>query len=188
VSELVDMTLLETIERMEKAVQHTREQFSSVRTGRATPALVERIIVEYYGSEVPLQQLAGFNVPEGRLLVVQPFDKGSISAIEKALRQADLGVNPSSDGNVIRLSFPPLTTERRKEFVKVVKHMGEEGRIGVRNARRDARQDLEKAEKAKEISQDDLARGEKELDKITAEHVEQIDHLLGRKEQELLED
>lgn len=187
-SELVDMTLLETIERMEKALQHTREQFSSVRTGRATPALVERIIVEYYGSEVPLQQLAGFNVPEGRLLVVQPFDKGSIPAIEKALRLADLGVNPSSDGNVIRLSFPPLTTERRKEFVKVVKHMGEEGRIGVRNARRDARQDFEKAEKAKEISQDDLARGEKELDKITAEHVDQIDRLLSRKEQELLED
>lgn len=187
-SEIIDMTMLETMERMDKAVQHTREQFSSVRTGRATPALVERLMVEYYGSDVPLQQLAGFSVPEGRLLIVQPFDKGALSAIEKALRNADLGVSPSNDGNVIRLNFPALTTERRKEFVKVVKHMGEDGKIGVRNARRDARQDLEKAEKAKEISQDELARAEKDLDKVTADHVEEIDKLLIRKEHELLED
>ncbi|HQV56809.1 MAG TPA: ribosome recycling factor [Ilumatobacteraceae bacterium] len=184
---MTEETLLEAMEKMEKAVRHVQSQFTTVRTGRASPALVERLTVEYYGSPVPLQQLAGFQVPEARQLIVKPHDRGSLAAIEKAIRDSDLGVNPNSDGVVIRLNFPPLTEERRKEYVKIVKNMAEDGRIAVRNLRRDARKQLEAAEKAAEISADDLERAEKELDKITHEHVDHIDLALGRKEQELLE-
>lgn len=180
-------TILEAMEKMEKAVDHVQNQFTTVRTGRATPALVEKLLVEYYGSPVPLQQLAGFQVPEARQLIVKPHDRGAMAAIEKAIRDSDLGMNPSNDGVVIRLNFPPLTEERRKEYVKVVKHMAEDGRVAVRNVRRDARKHLEAAEKAGEISADELERAEKELEKITHDHVEHIDRALGRKEQELLE-
>lgn len=180
-------TLLEAIDKMEKAVDHVLGQFTTVRTGRATPALVEKLLVEYYGSPVPLQQLAGFQVPEPRQLVVKPHDRGALAAIEKAIRDSDLGVNPNNDGVVIRLNFPPLTEERRKEYVKVAKNMAEDGRVAVRNIRRDARKHLETAEKAGDISADDLERAEKEMDKITHDHVEKIDKALGRKEQELLE-
>jgi ribosome recycling factor len=180
-------TLLEAIDKMEKAVDHVLGQFTTVRTGRATPALVEKLLVEYYGSPVPLQQLAGFQVPEPRQLVVKPHDRGALTAIEKAIRDSDLGVNPNNDGVVIRLNFPPLTEERRKEYVKVAKNMAEDGRVAVRNIRRDARKHLETAEKAGDISADDLERAEKEMDKITHDHVEKIDKALGRKEQELLE-
>lgn len=179
--------MLEAIEKMEKAVDHVQSQFTTVRTGRATPALVEKLQVDYYGAQVPLQQLAGFQVPEARQLVIKPHDRGSLAAIEKAIRDSDLGVNPSNDGVVIRINFPPLTEERRKEYVKVVKHMAEDGRVAVRNIRRDARKHLETAEKNSEMSADDLERAEKELDKITHDHVEQIDKALGRKEHELLE-
>ena len=134
-------------DKMAKAVEHLRDEFSRVRTGRATPALVEKLRVDYYGSEVPLQQLAGFSVPEPRLLVIQPYDKGAVAAIEKAIQQSDLGINPSNDGQVVRLRFPELTEERRKEMVKVVKHQAEEGRVAVRNVRRHARQELEALEK-----------------------------------------
>src|SRR5436309_13991758 len=127
---------------MGKAVAHTQSEFSAVRTGRATPALVEKLRVDYYGSEVPLQQLAGFNVPEARLLVIQPYDKNSLRAIEKAIQNSDLGINPSNDGQVIRLSFPQLTEERRKDLVKVVKHKAEDGRVAARNLRRAARHEL----------------------------------------------
>lgn len=184
---MTEDTLLEAIDKMEKAVEHVQSQFTTVRTGRATPALVEKLLVEYYGSHVPLQQLAGFQVPEARQLVVKPHDRSTMAAVERAIRDSDLGINPTNDGVVIRLNFPPLTEERRKEYVKVVKHMAEEGRIAVRNIRRDARKHLEAAEKAGELSQDDLERAEKELEKITHEHVEHIDRALGRKEQELLE-
>jgi len=184
---VIEETLLDSIDKMDKAVEHTQSQFGTVRTGRATPALVEKLIVSYYGSEVPLQQLATFQVPEARQLLVKPHDRASMAAVEKAIRDSDLGVSPSNDGVVIRLNFPPLTEERRKEYVKVVKHMAEDGRVAVRNLRRDARKHLETAEKAKEISADDLERAEKELEKITHEHVESIDKALGRKEQELLE-
>ncbi len=180
-------TILEAMEKMEKAVDHVQNQFTTVRTGRATPALVEKLLVEYYGSPVPLQQLAGFQVPEARQLIVKPHDRGSLAPIEKAIRDSDLGVNPNNDGVVIRLNFPPLTEERRKEYVKVVKHMAEDGRVAVRNIRRDARKHLEGAEKAGTISADELERAEKELEKITHDHVEHIDKALGRKEQELLE-
>jgi ribosome recycling factor len=184
---VIEETLLEAIDKMEKAVDHVQNQFTTVRTGRATPALVERLSVEYYGAPVPLQQLAGFQVPEARQLLIKPHDRGSLAAIEKAIRDSDLGVNPSNDGSVIRLNFPALTEERRKEYVKVVKHMAEDGRVAVRNIRRDARKHLEAAEKSSEISADELDRAEKELDKTTHDHVEQIDKALGRKEGELLE-
>jgi len=184
---VIEETVLEAIEKMEKAVDHVQNQFTTVRTGRATPALVEKLHVEYYGSQVALQQLAGFQVPEARQLVVKPHDRGALAAIEKAIRDSDLGVNPSNDGVVIRINFPALTEERRKEYVKVVKNMAEDGRVAVRNIRRDARKTLEAAEKASEISADELERAEKELDKITHDHVDLIDKALGRKEHELLE-
>ncbi|MGH9132723.1 MAG: ribosome recycling factor [Ilumatobacteraceae bacterium] len=184
---MTEETLLETIEKMEKAVEHVQSQFSTVRTGRAAPALVEKLNVEYYGSPVPLQQLAAIQVPEARQLVVKPHDRSSLGAIEKAIRDSDLGVSPTNDGAVIRLNFPPLTEERRRDYVKVVKHMAEDGRVAVRNVRRDARKAMETAEKAGAISADDLERAEKELEKITHEHVDRIDGALGRKEQELLD-
>ena len=168
---MIEETVLEAIDKMEKAVDHVQNQFTTVRTGRATPALVEKLQVEYYGAPVPLQQLAGFQVPEPRQLVVKPHDRGSLAAIEKAIRDSDLGVNPNNDGVVIRLNFPPLTEERRKEYVKIVKHMAEDGRVAVRNIRRDARKHLEAAEKAGEISADDLERAENEMDKSTHDHV-----------------
>ena len=179
--------LEEVRDRMHKAVGHLQDEFSSIRTGRATPALVDKLKVDYYGSEVPLQQLAGFSVPEPRVLVISPYDKGAIKSIEKAIQASDLGINPSNDGQLIRLTFPPLTEERRKDLVKVVKHRAEEGRVAVRNIRRQARHDLEAFEKDGDISQDELDRAEKELEKLTHEMVADIDDLLARKEQELLE-
>ncbi len=184
---MIDDTLLEAIDKMDKALEHTQLQFSTVRTGRATPALVDRLLVSYYGAEVPLQQLATFQVPEARVLVVKPHDRASLAAIEKAIRDSDLGVSPSNDGVIIRLALPALTEERRKEYVKVAKNMAEDGRVAVRNVRRDARKSLEAMEKAHEISTDDLERAEKELEKITHDHVEAIDKALQKKEAELLE-
>lgn len=174
-------------DKMAKAVDHLKSEFSSVRTGRATPALVEKIRVDYYGSEVPLQQLAGFSVPEARVLVVSPYDRGSLGAIEKALQQSDLGINPSNDGQIIRLVFPELTQERRKDLVKVVKGQAEDSRVAIRNLRRHARQELEALEKNSEMSRDELERVEKDLEKATHEVVSEVDELLGHKEHELLE-
>lgn len=186
--ESATLVLDDARDRMAKAVDRARKEFSTIRTGRAAPALVEKLPVEYYGSEVPLQQLAGFSVPEARMLVISPFDKGASGAIEKALRQSDLGLNPSNDGTTIRLTFPPLTAERRKEYVRVVKQMAEDGRIAVRNLRRSGRQELEAFEKDGDLSEDDLARAEKELDKLTHQAEADIDAALAHKEQELLED
>ncbi len=179
--------MADAMEKMAKATAHVQSDFSAVRTGRATPALVEKLRVEYYGSEVPLQQIAGFSVPEARLLIIQPYDKGAMKAIEKAIQQADLGMTPSNDGVVIRLIFPTLTTERRKDLVKVVKGKAEDGRVAVRNVRRAVRQDLEKSEKDGLISSDELERAEKELDKLTHDYVAEIDKLFAHKESELLE-
>ena len=184
---MIEDVLLEAIDKMERAVEHVQSQFSTVRTGRANAALVDRIVVEYYGSPVPLQQLAAFQVPEARTLVVKPHDKGAIAAIEKAIRESDLGLQPSNDGSIIRLTIPVLTEERRKEYVKVVKTMTEDGRIAVRNIRRDARKQLETSEKNSEMSKDELERAEKDLDKHTQDHVDLIEKALARKEQELLE-
>ena len=185
--DVASMVIDDTKERMARAVSRARSEFGSIRTGRAAPALVEKIPVEYYGSDVPLQQLAGFSVPEARMLVISPFDKGAMGAIEKAIRQSDLGLNPSNDGTNIRLTFPPLTAERRKEYVRVVKGMAEDGRIAIRNLRRAGRQELEAFEKDGELSEDELARAEKDLDKVTHAAEAEIDAALAHKEQELLE-
>ena len=184
---MTEETLLDAMDKMDKAVEHVRTQFGTVRTGRATPALVERLNVEYYGAPVPLQQLAAIQVPEARMLMIKPHDRGALAAVEKAIRDSDLGVAPNNDGVVIRINLPQLTEERRREYVKVVKNMAEDGRIALRNIRRDARKHLESAEKDGQISQDDLDRAEKELEKVTHENVEKIDAAVGRKEDELLE-
>ena len=184
---MIEETLLEAIDKMERAVEHVQGQFTTIRTGRATPSLVEKLLVEYYGSTVPLQQMAGFQVPEARMLVVKPHDRASIPAIEKAIQSSNLGLNPSNDGVVIRLAFPALTEERRKDYVKVVKAMAEDGRIALRNIRRDARKALETAEKDGDLSKDELERAEKELEKVTHDNVELIDKAFTRKEHELLE-
>jgi ribosome recycling factor len=182
----VEAVLEDLREKMDKAVEHTRSEFASIRTGRAAPALVEKLKVDYYGSEVPLQQLAGIQVPEAKVLVITPYDKGSLKAIEKAIQHSDLGVNPNNDGALIRLNFPPLTEERRKEYVKAAHHKAEEGRVSVRNIRRSARKDLEALEKDGDISSDELDRAEKDLDRVTHEYVAEIDRLLKNKEEELL--
>ena len=184
---MIEETLLEAMDKMAKALEHVQGQFLGVRTGRANSSLVDKLSVDYYGSVVPLQQLATFQVPEARMLIIKPHDRGASGAIEKAIQGSDLGVTPGNDGVVIRLSFPMLTEERRKEYVKVVKNMAEDGRIALRNVRRDARKVLETSEKAGDISKDDLERAEKELEKMTHESVEQIDKAFTRKEQELLE-
>jgi ribosome recycling factor len=173
-------------DKMKKAVAHLQAEFAAVRTGRASSALVEKLRVEVYGSDVPLQQIAGFGVPEPRVLTISPYDKSTLKAIEKAIQQSDLGVNPSNDGELIRLTFPELTEERRRDFVKVVRNRAEEGRVAVRNVRRQARQELEHLEKDGEISKDDLDRAEKDLEKRTHEVVAEIDELLKHKETELL--
>ena len=186
--DVADLVIEHARERMHAAVVRARAEFGNIRTGRASPALVERLIVDYYGSEVPLRQMAGFSVPDARTLVISPYDKASVGAIEKAIRISDLGLNPSNDGNNIRLSFPLLTAERRREYVKIVKGMAEDGRIAVRNLRRSGRQELEGFEKDGDLSEDELARAEKELDKITQAAEADIDAALATKEQELLED
>jgi ribosome recycling factor len=186
-SELVDLVLEEATDKMRKAVAHARSEFSTVRTGRASPVLVEKLVVEAYGSPMPLQQLAGFSVPEARLLVISPFDKGNLGIIEKAIRNSDLGLNPSNDGTVIRLAFPQLTEERRRELVRRVKHMAEEGKVAVRNVRRASRHELEGLEHDGELSEDELGRAEKELDRITHAQEADIDRALADKEQELFE-
>ena len=184
---MVDEVLAEADQRMKRAVAHTQDEFAGVRTGRASPLLVEKLKVDYYGAETFLQQLAGFSVPEPRMLVISPYDRNAIPNIEKAIRASDLGLNPSNDGHVIRLLFPQLTQERRKELVKLVHHRAEEGRVAVRNIRRASRDDLEVLESEAEISVDELRRAEKKLQEITDRHVHEIDEALKKKEQELLE-
>ncbi len=186
-NEMVDLVMDDTRERMAKAIEHVRVEFANVRTGRASPALVENLLVDYYGAETPLKQLANFSVPEPRLLVVSPFDKGAMAMIEKAIVNADLGLNPSNDGVVIRLGFPALTEERRKSFVKIVRTKAEEGKVALRGVRRHARQELENLEKEQGLSKDDLERLEKVLDKMTQDEVAVVDALLSHKEHELLE-
>jgi ribosome recycling factor len=185
--EMVRMVLDEASDKMAKSVQHAKQEFAGVRTGRANPGLVDKLTVDYYGTEVPMQQLAGFSVPEARQLLITPYDKGSMDAIERTIRESDLGLNPSNDGNAIRLIFPPLTEERRKELVKVVRHMAEEGKVALRNERRRARHDLDDLKKDGDISDDDLQRAEKELDKQIHQFEAQIDDALQTKETELLE-
>lgn len=185
--EFIDLVLEDTREKMAKAIEHLRHEFSTVRTGRATPALVEGLLIDYYGTPTALKSLASFSVPEPRLLVISPFDKGAMAAIEKAISNSDLGLVPSNDGVVIRLSFPPLTEDRRKALVKVVRQKAEDGKVAIRGVRRHARQELEALEKDQGLSSDQIERVEKVLDKMTHDEVAAADDLLAQKERELLE-
>jgi ribosome recycling factor len=183
----IETAMRDAEHKMDQALTHMKDDLAGIRTGRAAPAVLNRVTVEYYGTPVPLNQLAGVTVPEPRLLQVQPFDKSAIGAIEKAIMTSDLGIQPNNDGNVIRLAFPPLTEERRKELVKQVHHRAEEGRVAVRNVRRHAKDEMEKLEHDGAISEDDLARAEKDLQKLTDRFVAEIDQIQGHKEQELME-
>jgi ribosome recycling factor len=183
----VDSALKAASEKMDKAIGVLKDELSGVRTGRATPALLQRVVVDYYGTPVPIQQLASFSVPEPRTLVISPFDRNAIASMEKAIMSSDLGITPGNDGTVIRLSFPPLTEERRKELIKLVHHRGEEGRVAVRNIRRHSKEELEKLEREGGISEDDLVRSEKELQKLTDKHISDIDEVVAHKDAELKE-
>ncbi|MGH2956097.1 MAG: ribosome recycling factor [Solirubrobacterales bacterium] len=184
---MIDELLADAKERMGKSVEATRNQLATVRTGRASPHLLDRLMVDYYGTETPLQQLAQIAATDARMLTVTPYDKSSISAIEKAVMESDLGLTPSNDGNVIRLQIPELTEERRKELVKVVHHVAEEGRVGVRNVRRDVMHDLRELKKEGEAGSDEEHRAEEELQKQTDAAIREIDGLLKSKEEEILE-
>jgi ribosome recycling factor len=184
---VIDETLLDAEEKMEKAVSVAKDDFGSIRTGRATPAMFNKIMVDYYGALTPVNQLASLGVPEPRMAVVTPYDKGSLQAIETAIRNSDLGVNPTNDGSMIRIVFPQLSEERRKDLIKVAKHKAEEARVSIRNIRRKAKDELDRLVKDGEKGEDAVERAEKELDKLTAQYVGSVDELLRHKEAELLE-
>jgi ribosome recycling factor len=186
-SDLTDELIADAADRMTKSVESIRHEFGSVRTGRASPALLDRISVEYYGTSTPLRQLATISAPEARLLTIQPYDKSSIKAIERAILESDIGLTPSNDGNLIRLVVPELTEERRKQLVKVVRQIAEEGRVAVRNIRRDVMHDLRELKEAGEAGSDDEHRAEVELQKVTDGRVKELDELLKHKEEEILE-
>ncbi|MDP3893913.1 ribosome recycling factor [Nocardioides sp.] len=179
--------LKEADQKMDKSVEATREEFAAIRAGRANPSMFSKIVADYYGSPTPIQQLATFTAPEARIILVAPFDISSIGAIEKAIRDSDLGVNPANDGKVLRCVFPELTEERRKEYIKLAKSKAEDGRVSVRNVRRTAKQGLEKLEKDGEVGKDDVTGAEKRLDGMTKKHTDAIDEMLKNKEAELLE-
>jgi ribosome recycling factor len=184
---MIDELLQDAREHMEKSVDATRSKFGSVRTGRATPHLLDRINVDYYGAQTPLKQLATVSAPEARLLTVQPYDKSSIKNIERAILESDVGLTPNNDGSIIRLQVPELTEERRKELVKVVRHLCEEGRVAIRNIRRDVMHDLRELRDAGEAGSDDEHRAEEALQKLTDEKVKELDAVLKAKEEEILE-
>jgi ribosome recycling factor len=184
---VIDETMFEAEEKMEKAVSVLHDDLATIRTGRATPQMFSKIVVDYYGTPTPVNQLASFNVPEPRMAIIAPYDKGSLTAIEKAIRDSDLGVNPTSDGSIIRVVFPQLTEERRREMIKVARGKAEDGRVSIRNIRRHAKEALDKLAKDGEVGEDDVARAEKELEKTTHGYVEQVDEALKAKEAELLE-
>ncbi|MEV0680476.1 ribosome recycling factor [Actinosynnema sp. NPDC050436] len=184
---MIDETLLDAEEKMEKAVSVAKEDLAAVRTGRATPSMFSRIVVEYYGSPTPLNQLASVAIPEARMAVVKPYDVSQLNSVEKAIRDSDLGVNPSNDGSVIRVVIPQLSEERRREMVKVAKSKGEDAKVSIRNIRRKAKEELDRLVKDGEVGEDDGARGEKELENVTHRYVVQVDELVKHKEAELLE-
>ena len=184
---VIDETLFEAEEKMDKAVEVAKDDFAAIRTGRANPALFNKVVVDYYGAPTPLQQLASFQVPEARTILITPYDKGSLGDVEKALRVSDLGVNPSNDGSIIRVSLPELTQERRKEYIKIARNKAEDAKVSVRSVRRRAKEELDRIVKDGEAGEDEGARAEKELEQVTRRHVDAIDDLLRRKETELLE-
>jgi ribosome recycling factor len=183
----VEDTLREAELKMRGAASVCQDELASIRTGRANPKLLDRLIVDYYGTQVALRDLASFSVPEPRLLVIQPYDRNAMAAMEKAILSSDLGLTPSNDGNVIRLSFPPLTEERRKDLIKLAHDRAEEGRVSVRNVRRHAKETMERLERDHTISEDDLRRSEKELQRLTDQYTSEVDELLDHKEKELRE-
>ncbi|MFN2614764.1 MAG: ribosome recycling factor [Actinomycetota bacterium] len=184
---MIDQAMKSAEYKMHQAIEVLRDEFVGVRTGRASPALVQRITVDYYGSQTPLQQLAGISVPDPRSLLITPYDKNSIKNIEKAIQESDLGINPSNDGTAIRLNFPSLTEERRKELIKVVRDRAEHARVAIRNVRRHSKEEMERDAKDGSVSEDDLARAEKDLQKLTDKVVGEVDDMLKRKEAELME-
>jgi ribosome recycling factor len=184
---VIDDTLLEAEEKMEKAVEVAKEDFSTLRTGRATPSMFAKLTVDYYGAPTPINQLASFSVPEPRMAIISPYDASSLGAIEKAIRDSDLGVNPTNDGKIVRVVFPQLTEERRKDLIKVAHNKAEEARVAIRNIRRHAKDALEKLKKDGEVGEDDERRAEKELESLTHTYVGHVDEALKHKEAELLE-
>ena len=184
---VIDETLLEAEEKMEKAVAVAKDEFANIRTGRAHPAMFNKITVEYYGTQTPVNQLASFHMPEPRMIVIQPYDKSSLSAIEKAIRNSDLGVNPANDGSIIRVVLPELSEERRRDYIKIARHKAEDGRVSIRNIRRHAKDSIDKSVKNGDAGEDDGRRAERELDQLTHTYVAQVDELLKHKEAELLE-
>ena len=184
---MIDETMLEAEEKMEKAIEVAKEDFATIRTGRANAAMFNKVTVDYYGSQTPLQQLASFQTPEARTILITPFDKTSIAEIEKTLRDSNLGINPNSDGHVIRVNLPQLTEERRREYIKLARTKAEDAKISIRNIRRKAKEEIDHLVKDKEVGEDEVARAEKELEIFTKKHVENVDTILKVKESELLD-
>jgi ribosome recycling factor len=184
---MIDDTLLEAEEKMDKAVTVAKEEFAVIRTGRAHPAMFSKVMVDYYGTQTPVNQLASFHVPEPRMVIISPFDKNSLAAIERAIRNSDLSVNPANDGTIIRIVLPELTEERRREYIKTARHKAEDGRVAIRNIRRHAKDSLDKLVKAGDAGEDDVRRAQGELEELTHTYVAQVDELLKNKEAELLE-
>ena len=174
-------------EKMELAIEFAKEEFAAIRTGRAHPAMFAKLTADYYGSQTPLQQLASFQVPEARMVIITPYDRSAMAGIEKSIRDSDLGVNPSNDGHIIRVTLPELTEQRRKEYIKLARHKAEEARISIRGSRRQAKEALDKLVKDKEVGEDEVSRAEKQLDAVTKKHTDAVDDVLKHKEAELLE-
>ncbi|QOC93061.1 ribosome recycling factor [Micromonospora craniellae] len=184
---MIDDTLLEAEEKMERAVEHAKEEFGAIRTGRATPAMFSKIIIDYYGSPTPLTQMASVGIPEPRMAIIKPYDNSQINAMEKAIRDSDLGVNPNNEGNQLRILLPQMTEERRRDMIKVARNKGEEAKIAIRNIRRKGKEELDRLVKDGEVGEDDGRRAEKELDDVTQRYVAHVDELVKHKEAELLE-
>jgi ribosome recycling factor len=184
---MIEETLFEAEEKMERAVEHAKEEFAAIRTGRATPAMFARILVDYYGSPTPLPTLASFAIPEPRMVIVKPHDPSQLKAMEKAIRDSDLGVNPNNEGTQLRLILPPMTEERRREMIKVARHKGEDAKVAIRNVRRKHKDELDRLVRDGEVGEDDGRRAEKELDELTHKYVANVDEILKHKESELLE-
>ena len=184
---MIDDTMFEAEEKMEKAVEVAKDNFAGIRTGRAHPGMFNKVVVDYYGAPTPLQQLASFQTPEARTILISPFDKGAMSNIEKALRDADLGVNPSNDGNIIRCILPQLTEERRREYIKMARGQAEDAKVAIRNIRRQAKESIEKLVKDGDVGEDEGSRAEKDLEATTKKYVDTVDEVLKSKETELLE-
>lgn len=185
--QVIEDTLLEAEEKMDRAVEHAKEEFAAIRTGRATPAMFSRILVDYYGSPTPLTQIASITIPEPRMVIIKPYDVSQIGAMEKAIRESDLGVNPNNEGNQLRLILPPMTEERRRDMIKIARGKGEEAKVAIRNVRRRAKEELDRIVKDGHAGEDEGRRAEKELDELTQRYVANIDDLVKNKEAELLE-